>query len=87
MANKAQVRKRVRQGARLYLLRHAQRARARTAVKNVLLAVRGGDRAAAEERFRSTSSLLDGMARKGVIHANKAARQKSRLSHRVQSLS
>ncbi len=86
MANKAQVRKRVRQGARLYLLRHAQRARARTVVKNVLLAVRGGDRSAAEVQLRLASSLLDGMARKGVIHSNKAARQKSRLSHRVRSL-
>ena len=86
MANKAQVRKRVRQGARLYILRHAQRARARTAAKSVLQAVRGSDRAAAEEQLRRASSLLDNMARKGVIHRNKAARQKSRLSHRVRSL-
>ena len=86
LANKAQVRKRVRQSARLYLLRHAQRTRARTVVKNVLLAVRGGDKTVAEERLKLASSLLDKMARKGVIHSNKAARSKSRLSHRVRSL-
>lgn len=52
----------------------AQRATLRTAVKKA----RGADASAADKK-RATS-LLDRAARKGLIHANAAARQKSHLA-------
>jgi small subunit ribosomal protein S20 len=58
----------------------------RTHVKNVLHAVDGGDKEAAEKAYRQAVSSLDGSAAKGMIHANKAARQKSRLNIRIKSM-
>lgn len=53
------------------------RSRLRTAVKRV----READEAApSADDLRRAISLLDRSARKGIIHANKAARDKSRLT-------
>lgn len=41
----------------------------------------------AQELYRETTSLLDKLASKGIIHANKAANQKSKLQHWVDQLS
>lgn len=55
----------------------AQRSALRTAVKKAKTA-----RASADERL-SAVSLLDRAARKGLIHPNAAARQKSKLAKRA----
>jgi small subunit ribosomal protein S20 len=53
------------------------RSRMRTALKKV----RGAsDAATASDAFREAASLLDRAARKRIIHPNKAARAKSRLT-------
>lgn len=63
------------------------RTRVRRALKSVRAAIESGDSSAAKDALRSTVSLLDKLVRKGVIHANAAARYKSRLTRRLQKAS
>ena len=61
----------------------AQRSRVRSAVREVRQAVTDGDQAKAQELLAQTLSLVDVTARKKVVHANAAARTKSRLTRAV----
>ncbi|WP_042458582.1 30S ribosomal protein S20 [Neobacillus dielmonensis] len=58
----------------------------RTAVKKVEAAVTVNDAATAKEALVSAASKLDKAAAKGLIHKNAAARQKARLTKKVNSL-
>jgi small subunit ribosomal protein S20 len=58
----------------------------RTAVKKVEAAVSINDGAAAKEVLVAAASKLDKAAAKGLIHKNAAARKKSRLMKKVNSL-
>ncbi len=58
----------------------------RTAVKKVDAAVTINDAAAAKEALVSAASKLDKAAAKGLIHKNAAARKKSRLMKKANSL-
>ena len=58
----------------------------RTAVKRVRQAVDAGDKAAATEVLRKTTSIIDRIADKNIIHKNKAARHKSRLAAAVKAI-
>jgi len=58
----------------------------RTYIKKVVNAVASGDKAAAESAYQSAVPMIDRMARKGLIHKNKAARHKSRLNHHVRAM-
>jgi len=64
----------------------AQRSMLRTHVKKVIKAIDAGDVAAAQEAFTAAQPILDRMSARGLIHKNKAARHKSRLSARINSL-
>lgn len=86
MANTAQARKRARQNLKRRARNFALRTEFRTAIKKVLKAILGGDKAAAQVEFKSTQSTLDKIARKGIFHKNKAARHKSRLSARIKAM-
>ncbi len=86
MANSAQARKRARQAAKHRAHNAPMRSTMRTARKNVIKAIEAGDREAAVEAFRIAEPIIDRMARKGIIHRNKAARQKSRLNQGIQKL-
>ena len=55
----------------------------RTQIKKVLGALEKKDKASAQTELRAACALLDKAARRGVIHANSAARHKSRLSLRI----
>jgi small subunit ribosomal protein S20 len=57
------------------------KSKTRTLITRALSAI-GGDPSAAEEAVRAAVSALDSAAQKGVIHANAAARGKSRLLKR-----
>jgi len=59
------------------------RARLRNALKAVRTAIAGNDQTAAREALRQTTSLIDKMASKGIIHRNAARRHKSRLATRL----
>jgi len=54
----------------------------RRALRSARSAIDSGD-GAANDILRSTVSLLDRLVSKGIIHANAAARYKSRLVHRL----
>ncbi len=87
MANSAQARKRARQAAKANSHNSALRSKLRTAIKAVRKAIETGDQAAANEIFKKSSKTLDIIADKNIIHKNKAARQKSRLSAAIKGLS
>jgi small subunit ribosomal protein S20 len=87
MANSAQARKRARQAAKANSHNSALRSKLRTAIKAVRKAIETGDQAAANEVFKKSSKTLDIIADKNIIHKNRAARQKSRLSAAIKGLS
>ena len=84
MANSKSAEKRARQNKKRYELKHAQRSMMRTAVKRVEKAFETKDKNK-KETFKTTQSVLDNLANKGVIHKNKAARLKSRLNKKVKA--
>ncbi|NVK30831.1 MAG: 30S ribosomal protein S20 [Gammaproteobacteria bacterium] len=86
MANTAQARKRVRQATKRREHNVALRSRMRTYVKRVIAAINAKDKDQATSAFREMSKMVDSAAGKGLIHANKAARHKSRLNARIKAL-
>ncbi len=86
MANLVSAIKRARQAVNRREHNVALRSRMRTYVKNVVNAIDGGDKDAATKAYREAVSVLDNSAAKGMIHANKAARQKSRLNARIKAM-
>lgn len=79
MANNKSAEKRNRQAIKARDRRRGQLSSLRTAVKKVRSAAEEGDTERCEELLPETIRLIDSMATKGVIHANSAARRKSRL--------
>lgn len=59
------------------------RTRLRHALRDIRVAIDGGDAGSVNDALRSTISLVDKMAGKGIIHHNTAGRYKSRIAHRV----
>ncbi|KAA6186056.1 30S ribosomal protein S20 [Thiohalocapsa marina] len=86
MANSAQARKRARQAETHRQRNAAQRSTYRTAIKKVIKAIRLGDKSAASDAYKSAVSIIDRAAGKGLMHANKAARHKSRLNAHIKAL-
>ncbi|ARP86216.1 30S ribosomal protein S20 [Bordetella genomosp. 9] len=86
MANTAQARKRARQSVERNKHNSSLRSMLRTAIKRVRQAVEAGDKAAATAVLQKATSVIDRVADKNIIHKNKAARHKSRLSAAVKSL-
>jgi len=79
LANIKSAAKRARQNLKRRELNRYYRNTARTLVKQVRANIATGDLEAAEENLGSTVKALDKAAQKGAIHANNAARRKSRL--------
>lgn len=86
MANSKQSTKRAKQNDARYILKHAQRSKARTSVKAVKNAISGKNADAAKIAFANAEKILDSTASKKVIHRNKAARLKSRLAKALKAL-
>ncbi len=86
MANIASAKKRARQTEQRRRHNQARRSMMRTELKRVLKAIETGDKAKAEEAYRSAMPVLDRMATQGLIHKNKAARHKSRLAKHIKAL-
>ena len=78
------AKKAMRQARTRYQTNRAQRSALRTALKHVREA-KSPDQATVA--YRAAVRLLDRAARKGLIHANNAARHKSRLAAAVRKLS
>lgn len=86
MANTKSAEKRIRQNAKERERNRGQRSSLRTAVKKLRGAIESGDAKQAGELLPQTLSILDSTAHKKVIHANTAARTKSRLTRSVAGL-
>ncbi len=86
MANSPQARKRVRQAVKRRSRNASQRSMMRTRVKQVFSAIESGDKSGAETAFKDAVPVLDHMARKGLIHKNKAARYKSRFNAQIRAM-
>ena len=79
MANNKSSKKRIRVNETKRLRNRPYRSACRTLVKKAELAIIDGDQAAAEEAVVRAVSMRDRTAGKGLLHANHAARRKSRL--------
>jgi len=86
LANSAQAKKRARQAEKHRQHNSSARTMMRTHIKNTVKAIESGDKAAAESAYKVASPIIDRMARKGMIHMNKAARHKSRLNTHIRSM-
>ena len=86
MANIKSAIKRARQNVKLRQHNASARSRYRTYVKNVLKAVESGDQETARAAYAKAQPIIDKAASKGLIHKNKAARLKSRLSARIKAM-
>jgi small subunit ribosomal protein S20 len=86
LANIKSAQKRARQNVMRREHNVAQRSSLRTAIKKVVKAIESGKRDEAEARYREAVPVIDRLTDKGIIHANKAARHKSRLNKRVRAL-
>lgn len=83
MPNITSAKKRVRQSeARRQHKKHI-RSGMRTHVKDVGYALEAGDKTKAIESFKLAVSAIDSSVSKGILHKNKAARQKSRMNSRI----
>ncbi len=86
MANTVQARKRARQAIKRRASNVSQRSALRTAIKHVRKAIEAGDKDAAQKILVESMSKIDSIADKKIIHKNKAARHKSRLSAAVKAI-
>ena len=86
MANSKSAEKRARQATARRTLNVTQRSKVRTSIKGVVAATESGDKDAAAAALKNAQPVIDTMARKGIIHKNKAARHKSRLNKRIKAL-
>ncbi|ASQ46690.1 30S ribosomal protein S20 [Legionella clemsonensis] len=86
MANIKSAIKRARQNVKLRQHNASARSMYRTYVKNVIKAVEAGDLEAARAAYAKAQPIIDKAANKGLIHKNKAARIKSRLTARVKGM-
>ena len=86
MANTSSAKKRVKQSERNRERNIALKNRMRTSVKKVLKATDDGNHTEAAESYKVAKPLIDSLARKGIIHKNKAANQKKKLNKRIKAL-
>jgi small subunit ribosomal protein S20 len=86
MANTKQAAKRAKQSLKHRSANVSLRTSLRTSIKKVQKAIEAGDAKGAEAALRTETATLDKIAGKGIIHKNKAARHKSRLSAKIKAL-
>jgi small subunit ribosomal protein S20 len=86
LANSASARKRAKQAEGNRMRNASARSMMRTYIKKVYYAIAAGDKAAAEAAYKNVVPVIDHFAGKGLIHANKAARHKSRMNNNIRSM-
>ena len=80
MPNHKSAEKRMRQNERRKLINRGHRTKVRTYIKKLRSAVDAGDRKEIDQLLPTVVSVIDRSVQKGVLHANAAARYKSRLT-------
>jgi small subunit ribosomal protein S20 len=86
MPNTASAKKRMRQDAVRRARNRSTKSALRTQLRKVREAVTEKDAEKSQAEFRILSKKLDQAAARKVIHANRAARSKSRLSRAIKAL-
>ena len=86
MANIKSAIKRARQNEKIRRRNASARSRYRTFVKNVIKAVESGNKKEAELAYSMAQPVIDKAAGSKLIHKNKAARVKSRLSAKIKAM-
>ena len=87
MANSPSAIKRAKQAAKRSNHNASMRSMVRTYIKNVVKAIEANDLEKAKAAYTAAVPVIDRMADKGIIHKNKAARNKSRLNQHIKLLS
>jgi small subunit ribosomal protein S20 len=86
LANIKSAKKRARQSEKHRQHNAALRSTVRTCIKKVIATIATGNKTDAAASLQAAQPIIDRMARKGLIHKNKAARHKSRLSARIRNM-
>lgn len=86
MANTKQAKKRVRQAEKNRQHNASLRSMLRSNVKKVLTSIASGSQKAALAALQEATPVIDRMVNKGIIHKNKAARHKSRLTAHIKKM-
>ncbi|MGA9342454.1 MAG: 30S ribosomal protein S20 [Rhodanobacteraceae bacterium] len=87
MANIKSAKKRARQSEHHRQRNASARSMVRTAIKKVVKAIEANDKAGAQAAYNAAEPVMDRYAARGLIHRNKAARHKSRLSAHIGAMS
>lgn len=86
MANVANAKKKIKQINKVTLAHQQLKSTYKNAIKNTDKAIMAGDKEAAEKYLRAAIKSLDNAKSKGLIHRNKADREKSRLTIKVNNM-
>ena len=86
MAKSAHSSKSAIQNVDLRVRNMSLRSQLRTAIKHVRKANGSSDKSNAQTVFQSSVAMIDSIADKGIIHKNKAARHKRRLSAAIKKM-
>lgn len=86
MANIKSAKKRAVQSEKRRKHNTSRRSMMRTFIKKVHAAIATGDKEKALNAFSEMQPIVDRQASKGLIHKNKAARHKSRLTARIKQM-
>lgn len=80
MPNHKSAEKRVRQNEKRRVINRGNRTKVRTYIKKVRTALESGEKQEIDRILPEAISVIDKSVQKGVLHANAAARYKSRLT-------
>ena len=80
MPNHKSAEKRVRQNEKRRAINRGHKTKVRTYIKKLRTALAAGDKEQIAQALPETISVIDKSVQKGVLHANAAARYKSRLT-------
>ncbi len=86
MAHSLQAKKRVRQNAKRRAINRTRKSQIKTQIKHFDTALSDGDVEAASEQYKLVVQKLDKTAAKSTMHKKTAARKKSRLAKKLNSL-
>ena len=86
MANVANAKKKIKQINKVTLAHQQLKSTYKNAIKNTDKAILAGDKEAAEKYLKPAIKSLDNAKSKGLIHRNKADREKSRLTIKVNNM-
>lgn len=86
MANTKSAEKAARQSTAHRARNDALTSRLRSVIRKATIALKAGKQAEAEAALEAATPVIDSMVNKGIIHRNKAARHKSRLTKQIKAL-